>query len=362
MLNPDAKLSAKIFTDAVDKAPTRDGFGKGSVEAGKKDENVVVLSADLAESTRAEWFKKEFPERFIEMGVAEQNMATVAAGLSAVGKIPFITSYAAFSPGRNYEQIRTTIALNNVPVKVCGMHAGVSVGPDGATHQMLEDIAMMRTMPNMSVIVPGDAEEGRKATYAAAFTGKPMYLRFGRDKEPVFTTLDTPFEIGKAYYLWKPTSAVGRTESASGETKSAVGRTESASGETKSAEGSGAAKPKVAIIGCGSLLYEALKAAKQLEGEGIQVSVINSHTVKPLDEETILAAAKEAGAVVTVEEHQAAAGLGGAVAEFLAANHPVPMRFIGVHNRFGQSGEPAELFKEYKLTADDIALAVKELI
>jgi len=325
MLNKNAHLSPEVFSGAITKAPTRDGFGKGSVEAGKKDENIVVLSADLAESTRAEWFKKEFPERFIEVGVAEQNMATVAAGLAAVGKIPFITSYAAFSPGRNYEQIRTTTALNNVPVKVCGMHAGVSVGPDGATHQMLEDIALMRTLPNMSVVVPGDAEEGRKATYAAAFTGKPMYLRFGRDKEPVFTTADTPFEIGKAYFLWK------------------------------------SEKPKVAIIGCGSLLYEALKAAKQLESEGIQVSVINSHTVKPLDGTTILAAAKEAGAVVTVEEHQAAAGLGGAVAEFLAANHPVPMRFIGVHDRFGQSGEPKELFKEYKLTADDIAAAAREL-
>ncbi len=325
MLEPSSKLSEKIFTDAIDKAPTRDGFGKGAVEAGKKDERIVVLSADLAESTRAEWFKKEFPERFIEMGVAEQNMATVAAGLAGYGKIPFITSYAAFSPGRNYEQIRTTIALNDVPVKVCGMHAGVSVGPDGATHQMLEDISMMRALPNMVVVVPGDAEEGRKATYAAAFTGKPAYLRFGRDKEPVFTTADTPFEIGKAYYLWK------------------------------------SEKPNVAVVGCGSLLYEALKAAKQLESEGIAVSVINSHTVKPLDEKTILEAAKEAGAVVTVEEGQAAGGLGGAVAEFLAANHPVPMRFIGIKDRFGQSGEPKELFKEYKLTAEDIAAAVREL-
>ena len=177
MLNPDAKLSDKIFTDAIPKAPTRDGMGKGAVEAGRKDERVVMFSADLAESVRAEWFKKEFPERYIEVGVAEQNLATVAAGMAGYGKIPFITSYAAFSPGRNYEQIRTTIALNNVPVKVCGMHAGVSVGPDGATHQMLEDIALMRALPNMVVIVPADAEEGRKATYAAAFTGKPAYLR-----------------------------------------------------------------------------------------------------------------------------------------------------------------------------------------
>ncbi|MBV9349801.1 MAG: transketolase family protein [Patescibacteria group bacterium] len=325
MIYENAKLSDQVFTDGIGKAPTRDGFGKGSVEAGKKDDRVVVLSADLAESTRAEWFKKEFPERFIEVGVAEQNMATVAAGLANYGKIPFITSYAAFSPGRNYEQIRTTTALNDVPVKVCGMHAGISVGPDGATHQMLEDIALMRAMPNMTVIVPADAEEGRKATYAAAFTGKPAYLRFARDKTAVFTTPDTPFEIGKAYYLWK--------------------------GE----------KPKVAIIGCGHLLYDALLAAKTLQEAGIQVSVINSHTIKPLDTGTILAAAKEAGAIVTVEEHQAAGGLGSAIAEFLSETHPVLMRFIAIKDRFGQSGEPSELMKEYGLTAEDIAQAVRDL-
>ncbi len=326
MLNQDAKLSDKVFTTDIPKAPTRDGFGKGSVEAGKKDERIVVLSADLAESTRAEWFQKEFPKRFIEMGVAEQNMATVAAGLANYGKIPFITSYAAFSPGRNYEQIRTTTALNNVPVKVCGMHAGVSVGPDGATHQMLEDIAMMRTMPNMTVIVPADAEEGRKATYAAAFTGKPAYLRFGRDKVATFTTSETPFEIGKAYYLWKPE------------------------------------KPQVAIIGCGHLVYEALLAAKTLQEKGVQVSVINSHTVKPLDGETILAAAKEAGAVVTVEEHQAAGGFGSAVAEFLVQHYPVPMEFIGVQDMFGQSGESDELIKYYGLDAEAIAAAVENVL
>ncbi|MDE2079081.1 MAG: transketolase family protein [Patescibacteria group bacterium] len=326
MLNSNAKLSGKIFADDIDKAPTRDGFGHGSVEAGKADESVVVLSADLAESTRAEWFKKEFPERFIEVGVAEQNLATVASGMAVTGKIPFIASYAAFNPGRNYEQIRTTIALNNVPVKVCGMHAGVQTGPDGATHEMLEDVSLMRAMPNMVVVVPGDAEEGRKATVAAAKNGKPTYLRFGREKMPVFTTADTPFEIGKAYYVWKPE------------------------------------KPKVAIIACGALVYEALKAAKKLEAEGIPVTVVNSHTIKPLDEKTILAAAKEAGAVVTCEEHVVAGGLGGAVAELLASKHPVPMRFIGIHDRFGQSGTPKELFKEYKLTADDIAEAAKELL
>ncbi|MEK7613530.1 MAG: transketolase C-terminal domain-containing protein [Patescibacteria group bacterium] len=326
MINKDAKLSEKIFTDEVEKKPTRDGFGLGTVEAGKKDERVVVLSADLAESTRADWFQKEFPDRFIEMGVAEQNLATVSAGLANYGKIPFFTSYAAFSPGRNYEQIRTTIALNDVPAKVCGMHAGVQTGPDGATHEMLEDIALMRVLPNMIVIVPGDAEEGRKATVEAAFNGKPTYLRFGREKMPVFTSSQTPFEIGKAYYLWEDE------------------------------------KPEVGIIGCGPLLYEALLAAKQLKEEGIAVSVLNSHTVKPLDEKTILDLAKRTGALVTVEEHQIAGGLGSAVAEFLAREHPTPIEFIGMHDEFGQSGTASELIAHYKLNASAIVDAVRRVV
>lgn len=329
MQNVDAKLSSDIFSDKIARASTRDGFGKGSVEAGKKDPRIVVLSADLAESTRAEWFKKEFPERYIEFGVAEQNMATVGAGLANYGKIPFITSYAAFSPGRNYEQIRTTIALNNVPVKVCGMHAGVSVGPDGATHQMLEDMALMRALPNMIVVNPCDAEEGRKATIAAAENGKPTYLRFGRDKTQVFTTTETPFEIGKAYYLWRPAAG---------------------------------AQPAAAIIGCGHLLYEALLAAKMLEEKGTHVSVINSHTVKPLDRETILSAAKEAGAVVSVEEHQAAGGLGSSISELLARELPTPMEFVAVQDRFGQSGEPQELIHHYGLDAEAIVAAVAKAI
>src|SRR3990167_3809170 len=203
MINSDAKLSEKVFTDDILQTPTRDGFGHGVVEAGKADARVVVLCGDLAESTRAEWFQKEFPERFIELGVAEKNMATVAAGMAAAGTIPFIASYAVFSPGRNYEQIRTTVALNQRPVKICGMHAGVSVGPDGATHQMLEDIGMMRMLPGMTVIVPGDAEEARKAVVAAAKMDGPVYLRFGRDATPVFTTSETPFQIGKALTLWE---------------------------------------------------------------------------------------------------------------------------------------------------------------
>ncbi|MFZ2555475.1 MAG: transketolase C-terminal domain-containing protein [Minisyncoccia bacterium] len=325
MINSDAKLAANIF-DKPDLAPTRDGFGKGATEAGKADERVVVLSADLTESTRAEWFQKEFPQRFIEMGVAEQNMATVAAGMANYGKIPFFTSYAAFSPGRNWEQIRTTIALNNVHAIVCGMHAGVSVGPDGATHQMLEDIALMRAMPNMIVISPCDSEEGRKATLAAAKVGKPVYLRFARDKSAVMTTPETPFEIGKANVLWKSDT------------------------------------PQVAIFATGALVYNALLAARELEKENIAVSVTNVHTIKPLDEETILAKAKEAKAIVTVEEHQVNGGLGSAIAELLAKNNPKPIEFIGVQNQFGQSGEPKELIEHYGMGVKHIVEAVKKAL
>ena len=326
MINPSAKLAPAALSDQVEKAPTRDGFGKGTVEAGKHDSRIVVLCADLSESTRAEWFQKEFPDRFIEMGVAEQNMATVASGMAAAGKIPFIASYAAFNPGRNYEQIRTTIALNQVPVKICGMHAGVSVGPDGATHQMLEDIGMMRMLPGMTVLVPGDAEEARKATIAAAQTDGPVYIRFGRAATPVFTTALTPFQIGKALVLFKGNA------------------------------------PKVAILSTGSLSYVALSAARELTEEGIATIVVHVPTVKPLDEEAILDAAKLAGCVVTVEEHQVAGGFGSAVAEFLAKKHPVPMRLLGVQDQFGQSGSPEELLAHYGLDAPHIKDAVRVLI
>ncbi|MFA6519837.1 MAG: transketolase C-terminal domain-containing protein [Candidatus Paceibacterota bacterium] len=326
MLNPDAKLSDKIFADDIPQAATRDGFGTGSVEAGKADERVVVLSADLKESTRAEQFEKEFSGRFIEMGVAEQNMATVAAGMAAAGKIPFITSYAAFSPGRNYEQIRTTIALNNMPVKICGMHAGVSVGPDGATHQMLEDIGMMRMLPGMTVISPGDAEEARKAVVAAAKTGTPVYLRFGRAATPTFTTAETPFEIGKALTLWRSDA------------------------------------PKVAILATGAVSYAALVAAKALAEGGLESIVLHVPTVKPLDGGAILEAAKSAGCVITVEEHQSAGGFGGAVAEFLSEYHPVPIRRLGVQDQFGQSGSPDELLAHYELDALHIEEKARELI
>lgn len=327
MLNPDAKLSKNIFAADIEKAPTRDGFGLGVVEAGKSDRRVVVLCADLAESTRAEWFQKEFPERFVEIGVAEQNMAAVASGMAAAGKIPFIASYAVFSPGRNYEQIRTTIALNKMPVKICGMHAGVSVGPDGATHQMLEDIGMMRMLPGMTVIVPCDSEEARKAVIASAKTDDPVYLRFGRADTPVFTTSETQFQIGKALILWEP--------------------------ETRNR------KPEVAILATGSLSYSALCVARALAENGMESIVLHIHTIKPLDTEAVLDAARRAGRVVTIEEHQTAAGFGSAVAEFLGEHHNVPILRLGIPDRFGQSGSPEELLKHYGLDVPNIERSVR---
>lgn len=326
MINPKACLAKKVFDKDIDQTPTRDGYGEGLVEAGQRDKRVVALCADLTESTRTEAFAKKFPERFIEVGVAEQAMATVAAGMANYGKIPFIASYAAFSPGRNWEQIRTTIALNNVPVKIAGHHAGISVGPDGATHQMLEDIALMRAMPNMTVIVPVDSVEARKATVAASMNGKPTYLRFAREKTPVFTTKVTPFEIGKANVLW----------------------------DSKQVD--------VAIIGCGPLVYEALVAAKELAKSEIGVVLLNCHTIKPIDESAIVSAAHRAGAVVTVEEHQITGGLGGAVAEVLSRNWPVPVEYVGMPDSFGESGTPDELLKKYRMKAKDIVVAVKKAI
>jgi len=326
MHNPDAQLSEKIFSPDIEEKPTRDGFGVGVVEAGRVDARVVVLTADLAESTRAEWFQKEFPDRFIEMGVAEQNMATVAAGMARAGKIPFITSYAAFSPGRNYEQIRTTVALNQMPVKICGMHAGVSVGPDGATHQMLEDIGMMRMLPSMTVISPGDAEEARKATVAAAKIEGPVYLRFGRAATPVFTTAETPFTIGKALLLFE------------------------------------SERPQVAIFSTGAVSYSALLAARTLAEEGIHTIVLHVPTIKPLDVESICDAAKRAGRVVTVEEHQAAGGFGSAVAECLSEHCPMKITRLGIQDQFGQSGTPEELLAHYGLDVTHIADTARALV
>ncbi len=333
MLNKSAKLSPKIFDKDIDQKPTRDGYGQGLVVAGEKNPNVVVLCADLTESTRSHLFAEKFPERFFEVGVAEQNLATIASGLGVSGKIPFVSSYATFSPGRNWEQIRTTISYNDSNVKIAGAHAGISVGPDGATHQAIEDIATMRVMANMKVFVPCDAVEAEKATVAAAKIWGPVYLRFGREKMPVFTTEETPFTPGKAEIFWE-----------------------------SSGKGSRAKKPQVAIIGCGSLVHNALLAAKDLEEEGIGTMVINNHTIKPLDEKTILEAAERCGAVVTVEEHQVLGGLGGAISELLARKLPMPMEFVGMQNTFGESGEPKELIEKYGMGAKDIKAAVKKVL
>jgi transketolase len=326
MLNSDIKPNPKLFDEDVEQRPTRDGYGEGLVLAGEANANVVALCADLTESTRTQAFAEKFPKRFFEMGVAEQDMAAVAAGLGVSGKIPFIASYATFSPGRNWEQIRTTIAYNDSNVKIAGHHAGISVGPDGATHQATEDIAIMRAMPNMRVIVPCDAVEARKAIVAAAQIWGPVYLRFQREKTPVMTTDATPFVPGNAEIFWQ------------------------------------AKKPEVAIIACGALLYEALVAAKKLEKENIGVMVVNCHTIKPIDEKKIIAVAEKTGAVVTVEEHQVSGGLGGAVAETLARHCPVPIEFVGMQNTFGESGAPAALLEKYGMGTDSVIRAVKKVL
>lgn len=324
MLQADAHIREDVF-EAKEQSPTRNGFGDGLVEAADADERVVALCADLTESTRMEAFAKKYPTRYVEVGVAEQNLAALASGFAAYGKIPFITSYAAFSPGRNNEQIRTTISINNVPVKIVGSHAGVSVGPDGATHQALEDIALMRVQPHMTVISPCDAEEARKATLAAAKWDGPVYIRLAREKTPLMTTRESPFEIGKANVVWK------------------------------------AEAPQVAVFATGPLMHSALLAARELEAAGVAVSVTNIHTIKPLDRETVVREARAAGAVVTVEEHQIAGGLGSAIAELLAAHCPLPTEFVGVHDQFGQSGTPKELLEHYGLGVSHIAAAVQKV-
>ncbi len=326
MINPLAQLSEKVFAKDVERKPTRDGFGTGTVEAGKADENVVVLCADLSESTRAEWFQKEFPERFVEVGIAEQNMVGLAAGMAMVGKVPFIASYAAFSPGRNYEQIRTMAALNNLPIKVMGMHAGVSVGPDGATHQMLEDIGLMRMLPRMVVINPVDAEEARKAVRAAAKTKDPTYIRFGRSPVATITTPETPFTVGKALTVWE------------------------------------SEKPRIALLATGSMTSMALHAARALDADGIGSIVLHVPTIKPLDAAAVAEAARRAGSVLTIEEHQIAGGFGSAVAECLAETYPVPVHRLGIQDQFGQSGEPDELLEHYGLSAPHIAHVAQQFV
>jgi transketolase len=332
MINPKIKLHPEVYNlEKLEQVPTRNGYGDGLIEAGEKNENIVALCADLTDSTRTAPFRDKFPDRFIEMGVAEQNMVAVAAGLEHIGKIPFLSSYAVFSPGRNNEQIRTLVSYSGRNVKIIGAHAGISVGPDGATHQALEDIALMRVQPRMIVIVPCDSIETKKATIAAAEIRGPVYLRFTREKTPVFTTEETPFEIGKALVLRDPELAAGR-------------------------------KADATIIACGPLVHNAILAADQLSKEGIECIVVNNHTIKPIDKETIIEVAKKSGKVVTVEEHQVNGGLGSAVCEVLSENYPVPVARIGVQDRFGESGEPNELIEKFGMGVDDIKEAVKRVV
>ncbi|MFO0718428.1 MAG: transketolase C-terminal domain-containing protein [Candidatus Paceibacterota bacterium] len=323
-----SNLNPKIFDKDVEQVPIRKGFGEGLLSAGIADERVVGLCADLTESTQMHLFAQKFPKRFIEIGVAEQNLASVASGMAAMGKIPFITSYAMFSPGRNWEQIRTTIAYNDQPVKIAGSHAGISVGPDGGTHQAIEDIAIMRVMPNMVVLSPCDSIEAKKATIAAAKTKEPTYIRLARDKTPIITTEATDFEIGKAEIFFKPEKV----------------------------------KTQVGIVATGALVHKAIMVARDFESKKVGVKVLNLSTIKPLDERSIIELAKEAGAIVTVEEHQIHGGMGSAVAECLVKNNPVPVEFVGVDDKFGQSGTPAELIEHYGMGEKAIASAVERVL
>jgi transketolase len=323
MTTNDAMHLVKLDGKELTEEPIRSGFGRGLLKAGQIDENVVAACADLTDSTKMNEFAKAFPERFVEIGIGEQNLVTLGSGLAAMGKIPFVSSYAAFSPGRNWEQIRTTICLNDRPVKIVGSHAGVSVGPDGATHQMLEDIAITRVLPNMVVLAPCDSVEAEKATLAMAKDTRPNYIRLAREKTPVVTTDKTPFEIGKVYQ-WT--------------------------------EGS-----DVTIIATGTMSYQALKAAQILSKDGIKAEVLHVPTVKPLDEEAILASVHKTGCVVTAEEAQRAGGLGGTIAELLGERLPAPMRRIGMKDRFGESGDPEELLEHFGLDATHIAMAAHEV-
>lgn len=318
-------LVQNVRASDLEKEPIRKGFGRALLAAGEKNEQIVAACADLTSSTAMNMFAEKFPERYIEIGVAEQNLVTVGAGLAAMGKIPFVSSYAAFSPGRNWEQIRTTIALNERPVKIVGSHAGVSVGPDGATHQMLEDIALMRVLPTMVVIAPGDSLEAERATLALAEdTIRPAYLRLAREATPVITTAKTPFQIGKAYVY---------------------------------REGK-----DITLLATGTMTYHAMVAAEVLAKDGIDAEVVHVPTIKPLDEKTILASVRKTNAVVTAEEAQIAGGFGSAIAELLGEQHPTPMKRIGMIDRFGESGEPDELLQHFGLTATHIALAAHEII
>lgn len=318
------KIETKINLNSLEYKLTREGYGQGLLEAGKKNKNVVVLGADITASVKVDMFRDEFPERFFSIGIAEQNQMGIAAGMSLANKVPFVTNYGVFLAGRAWDQIRTTVCYANLNVKLGGAHGGISVGPDGATHQALEEISIMRCLPNMKVVVPADYNETKKATIAAAEMYGPIYIRFGREKVPVITDENTPFELGKAYCLRDGTD--------------------------------------VAIVACGAMVYESLIAAEKLAKEDISAMVINNHTIKPLDEDTILEAAKKTGAIVTAEEHQLAGGMGSAVLEVLAQEYPVPVKMVGVKDRFGESGNPDVLSKVFGLTSDDIVRAAKDVI
>ncbi len=330
-------LVPDIFAQDVPKKASRDGFGKAIVELGETDHNVWALTADVSESTRTHWFAEKFPDRFVQTGVAEQNMAGVAAGIASCGKKAFISAFAAFSPGRNFDQIRVSICYSNLDVKIHASHAGLSVGPDGASHQILEDIALMRALPNMTVLVPCDMEQAKKATLAAAKTATPAYIRTSRENSPVFTTSQTPFEIGRANVYRD-----------------------------------GGPNPDIAIFACGLQVFEALKASEELKKKGINAAVIDMHTIKPRDKATVIAYAKKCWALVSAEDHQVSGGLGGAIAEVLSEPEtiaaigngvngravPVPLVRVGVKDSFGESGSCAELYRKYGIDAAGIEKAV----
>jgi len=321
-------LNPKLFDADVEQAPIRKGFGEGLLQAGEENHQVVALCADLTESTQMHLFRNKFPERFVQMGIGEQSMASVASGMAALGKVPFFSSYAMFSPGRNWEQIRTTIAYNNVNAKIIGSHAGISVGPDGGTHQPLEDMGLMRMIPRMVVISPCDSIEARKATLAAAKYEGPVYIRLAREATPIVTTDETPFEIGVAQTFFEPKEGLGVT---------------------------------VGIVATGSLMHNALLAAKKLEGQGVGVRVLNIATIKPLDVDAIIALAKETGAIVSVEEHQIHGGMGSAIAEALSTSFPTKQVFVGVKDEFGQSGTPSELVEHYGMGVNSIVEACLQI-
>jgi len=326
MLNPDLKLNLKLFDLDVEVKPTRAGYGEGLLALGAKNPNVIALCADLTESTYNHLFAKMYPDRFFQVGVAEQNMAAIAAGLGISGKIPFMSSYAVFSPGKNWETIRTTIIYNQSNVKIAGHHAGIMTGPDGSTHQATEDIASIRSWPNIKILVPCDSIEGKKATIKAGEIKGPVYLRFTRDKTPIITTPETPFEIGEIQTFWTTDN------------------------------------PVVTIFAMGYMLYYALFAAKELETEKIKTLVVNVSTIKPFDEKTVFSLAKKTRAFVSVEDHQVMGGLGGTIAEFCAKNIPTVMEFVGLQNTFAESGTPRELIEKYKMGKNHIKAAVKKVM